>query len=86
MLAGQGVRGTSGIILVNCESSVSSIKGLRVIFGNYEFEGPPCVSVVSRYIQLTLLRARNTTRYSAKSLSVVAPGRVTNENANTDIR
>ena len=56
---GQGVIEISGIILVNCESSVSSIRGLWVRH----------VSLVIRYVQLTLLRGGDTTCCLARGLS-----------------
>ena len=55
--------------LANCESSISSIRGLKVILANCEFEGSPCVSVFSWYVQSTLLLTGDMTRCSAKSLS-----------------
>ena len=67
VLTGQGIRGISGIIFRNCESSVSSIGDLRVTF--CEFEGPPCVSLDSRYVQLSLLRAGEITHYSASGFN-----------------
>ena len=65
----QGVRGISGIILANCESSISSIRGLRIILTNCGFEDLPWVFIFSRYIQLTLLQAGDTMHCLARGLS-----------------
>ena len=53
----------------NCESSVSSIKVLRVILANWEFEDPPCVSVFSRYVQLMLQWVEDIMYCTARGLS-----------------
>ena len=64
------------VVVANCESSawrevvancVSS--AWRIIVANCEFDGPEFVSMISRYVQLTLLRAEDTTHCSAKRLS-----------------
>ena len=44
------------VVAANCESSA-----WRVIVANCEFDGPQFVSMISRYVQLALLRAEDTT-------------------------
>ena len=70
---GQGVRGISEIILGNCKSSTPSIGDLRVILANCEFVCPPCVSMISRNVQLTLLRAETQRAVRPEVLADMCP-------------